>query len=216
MQGGWQPPGGGGMGGPPGGYGAPPGGQPPATMPTAPAPQGGYGPPAAAPGGYGAPAPGAMQPAGYGAPPPNPYAPPGAPGMGGFMGFGQYEFNEMENGIIAKTAGRAKTWGIIAIVIGSIEVLSGFAFFVSPGLLLNFITGIAQIVIGVTFLGVGNSLTQVVQTQGNDVEHMMGALNKLSSAFMIQIIMAIVQAVLIALAILLVIFVFAAMAVSGP
>jgi hypothetical protein len=45
---------------------------------------------------------------------------------------------------------------------------------------------------------------------------MMGALNKLSTAFMIQIIMAIVQAVLIALAILLVIFVFAAMAVSGP
>ena len=158
-----------------------------------------------------------MQPApqGFG-PPPNPYAPAGAPGMGGFAGYGQYEFNEMENGVIAKTAGRAKTWGIIAIVIGSIEVLSGFAFFVSPGLLLNFITGIAQIVIGVTFLGVGGSLTSVVNTQGNDIEHMMGALNKLSTAFMIQIIMAIIQAVLIALAILLVIFVFAAMAVSGP
>lgn len=155
-------------------------------------------------------------PGGYGQPPPNPYAPAGAaPGMG-FGGYGQYEFNETENATIGKTAGRARTWGIIAIIIGAIEVLSGFAFFVSPGLLLNFFTGIVQIVIGVTFLGVGGSLKSVVTTQGNDLEHMMQALNKISTAFMIQIIMAIVQAVLIAIGIVLVIFVFAAMAISGP
>jgi len=165
---------------------------------------------------------------GYGAPPPggNPYAPPqgmpggmpgGAmPGMGGY-GFGQYEFNDMENAIIAKTAGRAKVWGIISIVIGALYLLSSLFFFLSPGLLANLAPGIGGIVVGITFVGVGNSLSSIVQTQGNDIEHMMAAMQKLGTAFMTQIIVLIVQVVL-AIILMMIVFLFLAamVAAGGP
>lgn len=166
MQGGWQPPPGG------GGYGAPPGG-----------------------GGYGAPPPGGAPP-GYGAPPSMGFAqnPYGAPQMGGAMGgsYGNYEFNDMENSIIEKTAGRAKLWGIISIVVGALECMSSCGAFASLEYAKNLPIGIVGIVVGVSFLGVGNSLKMVVQTQGNDSMHMMQAMQKISGAFMIQIICAIV------------------------
>lgn len=223
MQGGWQPPGGGGYGGPPHG-GAPPG----YDMSQGPAQQGFGGPqqgmaapqpPApiaqTAPAGFGLSSP---QP-GYGPPPPGAYGqpPPGfgaPPGMGFAGGFGSYEFNDLENSIIGKTAGRARTWGIISIVLGVLNVLLGFLFFVSPGLLVNLVSGIVSIVVGVTFLGAGNSLRSVVDTQGNDLQHMMQAMEKLASAFTVQIVAAIVGFILGAIAIVLAIFVLAAMAVA--
>lgn len=131
-------------------------------------------------------------------------------------GYGQYEFNDYENSIVAKTAGRARLWGIISIVIGALYTLSGFLFFLSPGLITNFVTGIIGIVIGVVFLGVGSSLNSVVSSQGNDVEHMMNALNKMSTAFMIQIITTIVGVILGGIFMVLGILLVAAAAASGP
>jgi len=187
MQGGWQPPpGGGGYGGgpPSGGYGSPPGGPPP---------------------GYGAPPPGA-----------GPYAPPGA-GFApspGITNYGTYEFSEMENQIIEKTASRAKTWGIISIVIGALQALVGLGSFAAPQLAGTLIQGIVSIIIGVTFLGAGNSLKAVVDTQGNDIPHMMTALQKIGSAFFIQIVMTIIAVVLVGLVLILVFFVAAASAIT--
>jgi hypothetical protein len=132
-------------------------------------------------------------------------------------GFGKYEFNDMENSIIAKTAGRAKVWGIISIVIGALYLFSALFFFLSPGLLINVAPGIGGIIVGISFVGVGNSLTSVVQTQGNDVEHMMQAMQKLGTSFLTQIIVLIVQVVLVMLLMLLVFLVLAAMfAAGGP
>ncbi len=215
MQGGWQPPPGGGGGGygPPGGggYGGPPQG----------GPGSGYGaPPQGGPpqGGMGA-------PAGYGAPPPqqgyapNPYggAPPGmqgGPGMGGMgMGmspqYGNYEFNEYENSVIDKAASRMKLWGIISTVIGGLQVVGSCGMFASPSLATYLPAGIVAIVVGVTFLGAGNSLKSVVTTEGNDLAHMMQALQKMSTAFMIEIVCAIVGFVLAVIGLVLVMLFFA-------
>lgn len=197
MQGGWQPPpGGGGYGPPGGGYGAPPGGGPP----------GMGGPP-----GYGGP------PPGQGYPPPNPYgAPQGAPPamMGMTPQYGNYEFNDYENSIIEKTADRAKLWGIISTTIGALQVVGSCGMFASPGLATYLPAGIVAIVVGVTFMGAGNSLKAVVTTQGNDLMHLMQAMQKMSSAFIIEIICAIVGFVLAVIGILLVMFVFVAVAAS--
>ncbi|MBX3185999.1 MAG: hypothetical protein KF819_03245 [Labilithrix sp.] len=197
MQGGWQPPPGGG-----GGYGAPPGS-----------------------GGYGQPPPGGGAPPGYGAPPPsmgfggaNPYGAPAAmpPGMmGGGGAYGQYEFNDMENAVIDKTAGRAKLWGIISTSIGALQILGSCGAIANPGMATYLPAGIIAIVIGVTFMGVGNSLKNVVQTQGNDVMHMMQALEKMGSAFMIQIVCAIIGFVLAVLVFFLVAFVLVAAAATS-
>jgi hypothetical protein len=195
MQGGWQPPPGG------GGYGAPP-------------PGGGGG------GGYGAPPGGA--PPGYGAAPPsmgfsqNPYggAPQGAPGMMSGA-YGNYEFNDMENSIIDKTASRAKLWGIISTTIGALQCLASCGAVANAGMASYLPTGIIAIVVGVTFIGVGNSLKMVVSTQGNDLMHMMQALQKMGSAFMIQIVCAIIGFVLAVLIFMLAAFVLVAAAAAS-
>ncbi len=182
MQGGWQPPpGGGGQG-----YGPPTGGA-------------GYGQPA--PGGYGAPPPASM---GFA---PNPYG-GGAPGAMG--GYGNYEFNETENQVIDKAAGRAKLWGIISTTIGALEVLGSCGSLAQPSLATWLPQGIVAIVVGVTFIGVGNSLKAVVQTQGNDLMHMMQALQKMSTAFTIEIVCAIVGFVLAILGFILFAFILVA------
>lgn len=211
MQGGWGPPPGGGYGPPGGGgYGAPPpGGAPPG----APPPGAPGGPP-----GYGAPPPGA----GYA--PQNPYG-GGGPQMGqmggmpGAMGmnpaqFGNYEFNDFENSVIDKTAGRAKLWGIISTVIGALQLLGSCGMVANASYATYLPSGIIALVVGITFIGVGNSLKSVVQTQGNDMMHMMQAMQKLGSAFMIQIIATIIGIVLVAIIMVLAMFVLVAAAAS--
>ena len=193
MQGGWQPPPGGGGYGPPG--------------------SGGYGqPPPGAPGGV---------PPGYGAPPPsmgfnqNPYgAQPPAMGMGGGS-YGNYEFNDTENSIIDKAAARAKLWGIISTTIGGLQVMGSCGAIGQPTLATWLPQGIVAIVVGVTFIGVGNSLKAVVQTQGNDIMHMMQALQKMTTAFTIEIICAIIGFVLMVLGFILFAFILVAAVASS-
>ena len=197
MQGGWQPPpGGGGYGPPGGGYGGPPpGGGPPSTG----------GPP-----GYGV-------PPGQGYAPPNPYGAPqgGPPAMTGLTPqYGNYEFNDYENSIIEKTASRAKLWGIISTTIGALQIVGSCGMFASPSLATYLPAGIVAIVVGVTFIGAGNSLKAVTETQGNDLMHLMQAMQKMSSAFIIEIICAIVGFVLAVIGAIIVMFVLVAAAAS--
>jgi hypothetical protein len=130
------------------------------------------------------------------------------------MNYGNYEFSDMENQIIDKAAGRAKTWGIISIVIGALQLLGTLGAIANPGLIVYLPQGIIGIIIGTTFLGAGNSLKAVVDTQGNDIPHMMTAVQKLGSAFYIQIIVTIIGVVLVGVLLVLVFFVAAASALS--
>src|SRR5690606_14923563 len=188
----------------------PPGGAPPGAPPGAPG-----GPP-----GYGAPPPGASYA------PQNPYgAPQGGPQIGGMPGgmagmpmgaqFGNYEFNDFENSVIDKTAGRAKLWGIVSTVIGALQLLGSCGMVANASYATYLPSGIIALVVGITFIGVGNSLKSVVQTQGNDMMHMMQAMQKLGSAFMIQIIATIIGIVLVALIMVLAMFVLVAAAASS-
>jgi hypothetical protein len=198
MQGGWQPPPGGGGYGPPGGYGAPP--------------PGAGGPPSmGSPPGYG----GAPPVQGFA--PPSPYTTQGAPpGMAGGLTpqYGSYEFNDYENSIIDKTAGRAKLWGIISTTIGALQIVGSCGMFASPTLATYLPAGIVAIVVGITFIGAGNSLKAVVTTQGNDLMHLMQAMQKMSTAFIIEIVCAVIGFVLAVVALLLAMFVFVAVAAS--
>jgi hypothetical protein len=134
--------------------------------------------------------------------------------MGGQMSYGNYEFTESENAVIDKTASRAKTWGIISIVIGALQLFASLGAVVQPTLLGQAPGGIVALVVGISFLGAGSSLKSVVQTQGNDIPHMMLALQKIGSAFFVQIIATIIGLVLLGLIMVLVIFLLAASAAS--
>jgi hypothetical protein len=138
----------------------------------------------------------------------------GMPGMPMGAQFGNYEFNDFENSIIDKSAGRAKLWGIISCVIGGLQILGSCGMVSNAQYATYLPSGIIAIVVGITFIGVGNSLKSVVQTQGNDMMHMMQAVQKLGSAFLIQAIAYIIYAIVVALLIVLLMFVFVAVAAS--
>lgn len=111
--------------------------------------------------------------------------------------YGNYEFNDTENAIIEKTASRAKLWGWISAVLGVCQILGGTCgALASPGLVMYLPYGIVALIVGISFVGVGNSLRQVVNTQGSDVMHMMQALQKLGGAFLVQSITSIIMIVL--------------------
>jgi hypothetical protein len=129
--------------------------------------------------------------------------------------YGTYEFNDTENSVIDKAASRAKLWGIISIVVGVLQCFASCGALAKPDMATYFPTGIIAIIVGVTFLGVGNSLKAVVQTQGNDIAHMMQALQKMSSAFTVQIVCAILGFLLAILVFMLAAFVLVAAAATS-
>ncbi len=146
------------------------------------------------PGGYG----GGGPP--MGTPPPG-YRPSGPHPMSvGADGYGTYEFNELESSVLAKTAARAKQWGVISAVIGGLQMVSSCGMVSSTKLGLLLPMGIVSLVVGVTFMGVASSLEAAARTRGNDIPHLMGAMQKLATAFQVQIICNIIGVVLFAAA----------------
>jgi hypothetical protein len=101
-----------------------------------------------------------------------------------------YEFSEGENITIARAARLGLAWGIVSIVVGSLASLVGLVTLAqSPLGLIQLLSGGTSIAIGIIFIGVARSLREVVDTEGNDVDHVMAALHKLGTAFLIQIIL---------------------------
>jgi len=120
--------------------------------------------------------------------------------MGGPVGY-EYEFNDVENQAISSAAFWARLLGIFLIVSGVASLIN-----------CNVITFGIDLAIGITFLGGASSLSMVVNTQGNDIQHMMMALGKLGNAFKIRVFVTIAAVVLMLLvfAFLMVIFVASA------
>jgi len=112
---------------------------------------------------------------------------------------GAYEFTAQENVVIEKVGGRARTWGVLSIVIGGILMLIGVAALVKlPGDPAKVLGGavvllaLQPMVTGSFYMAAGNSLREVVQTNGNDVPLMMTAVGKITSAVRIEAIVTIV------------------------
>jgi len=94
-------------------------------------------------------------------------------------------------------------------------VLGSCGAIASPNLATWLPQGIIAIIVGVTFIGVGNSLKSVVQTQGNDLMHMMQALQKMSTAFTVEIVCTIIAFVLAVLGFILFAFILVAAVASS-
>lgn len=120
-------------------------------------------------------------------------------GPPGYGTYGAYEFNELENAILARTASRAKLWGVISTVLGVTQMIGSCGMISSSSLGLLLPMGIVAAIVGVVFVGVGNSLSSVVGTRGQDVPHLMAAMQKMSTAFTVQIVCNIIGVVLFAI-----------------
>ena len=140
---------------------------------------------------------GGWQPGGptqYG--PPQPQYDPRQPPQGGYDSYGNYEFNQLENSIIGKCAGRAKLLGWISIAAGAFQLLGGgCGAIASPYYAMYVPYGIVSLIVGFTFIGVGNSLQSIVDSRGQDIPHLMQALEKMGGTYLIQAITSIVMIV---------------------
>jgi len=160
----------------------------------------GYGPPQQQ--GWGQP----QQP-GYGQAQPAHGAPQGYGGPGGFAhapaGGGSYEFSQLEDISIRKVGGRSKTWGIISLVMGGLLLLGGLGVMVAIDHPLGKAAGagvlavaLQPIVSGWFYVQAGQAFQSVVDTQGDDIGHMMTAVGKLTNAVRVEAIVSVLAFVL--------------------
>ncbi len=131
---------------------------------------------------YQAPAPGAQMP----------YQHPGAPGYGLPGG---YEFGEAENKVVTAAA----TW---TLVLGIITILTAVSNLFGENS--NFLNAALNGVIGAFMIGSSAAFRKVVNTQGNDVAHLMEALDKFSTVLIIRIVLLILVGVILMIGVMVV------------
>jgi hypothetical protein len=101
-------------------------------------------------------------------------------------------------------------------VLGGAQLLGGTCGAIAnPGWAMYLPWGVVMLVVGLTFVGVGNSLRDVVRTQGNDIAHLMHAMQKLGTAFTIQSIAYLITFVFAIVVGVIVLFFFLARAASS-
>lgn len=104
----------------------------------------------------------------------------------------QYEFGPSENVVISDCAGRAKVWGALCIIAGAVQLVASLLNVIGMipgnGAIFSVPAGIFNVILGVYFIRAGGSMKTVVDTQGDDITHLMDALRNLSRAFFVQII----------------------------
>jgi hypothetical protein len=121
---------------------------------------------------------------------------------------GTHEFDEQQNAKIQKLSRRSRLWGTLAVAGGGIGLLGvlGALVFLSaielpppfpPRLVGVVFVGfipllLVQMLAGVLFMRAGDRFRLVVETQGDDVALVMGALEYLGRAFRIESIVAVV------------------------
>ena len=107
-----------------------------------------------------------------------------------------YEFSPLENETIAKAAKWIGFWSWVAIVGGALIGVASAVSFDLAGLIM----AVVYVIIGLYYRGAATSMKSVVETAGNDIAHLMTALDKLASAFKIMGILFIIGIVLAVIA----------------
>lgn len=127
-------------------------------------------------------------------------------------GSGGYEFSAAENQVLGKTAFWVTWWAWIAIIGGLITAVSGI--FTMPGGIVSLVGGGISLLLGMYFRDSAKAMRNVVETAGNDITHLMMAMEKLGSAFKVYVIMFIIGMVLFIGAMILVVSVYTSMAAA--
>lgn len=109
---------------------------------------------------------------------------------GPITGPAEYEFSEEENTSVERAGAWAKGLGLLSFVHTGLQLLN-----------LNPAGLIYHAILGVLFFRGGQSLTEVVETEGNDTQHLLDALDRLGTALWIRsIVVAVVTVFMIVFA----------------
>jgi|LauGreSuBDMM15SN_2_FD.fasta_scaffold119302_2 hypothetical protein len=93
----------------------------------------------------------------------------------------QYEFSEKENILVGSLAKKMKFVGIFGIIFGILEILQGI--FSDKTAIVQ---GLISIIIGIWTTKASESFQKIVDTQGNDISYLLGALDQLKKLFSLQ------------------------------
>lgn len=104
-----------------------------------------------------------------------------------------YEFTDVQNATIERAARWIGFWSWIAIVTGFltgiVPVLTG------ENMVGGIVTAVVYVLIGMYFRDSAASMRSVVETEGDDIPHLMSAVDKLASAFKVMGVLVILAVV---------------------
>ncbi len=110
----------------------------------------------------------------------------------------QYEFNSEQNTILSDLAKKMQFVGIFEIVLGGIYFLGSIAIFS----IANIGTGVIDILLGYLTLKASKFFKAIVDSEGNDMTHLMNAIVELKNLYAIQFWLNIFLIVIISLGII--------------
>lgn len=115
----------------------------------------------------------------------------------------QYEFDQSQNELILDLSQKMRFVGYFLTAVGILGIISGIiTLFNSPSLSINnFINGIVNTIFGIWINKAAVSFKQIVDTEGNDIVNLMGALGELRKLFGLIYWLLIIALVFIALGI---------------
>jgi hypothetical protein len=108
----------------------------------------------------------------------------------------QYEFTAGQNVTVGELAAKMRFVGLFLILGGILQCLMVFA-----GHFGELISGLVSIFLGVWTRSAGDSFQKIVDTQGRDITHLMGALGDLLRMYRLQYLLLVIALVLLAVAV---------------
>jgi len=113
----------------------------------------------------------------------------------------QYEFSEKENLLVGSLSKKMRFVGMVGIVFGIIEVISG-----ALGEKISIFKGIISMIVGIWTMRASTSFQLIVDTTGNDITNLLAALTELKKLytlqfwiFVIEVIFSIIVVLMVAL-----------------
>lgn len=101
------------------------------------------------------------------------------------MNFQQYEFSSSQNELIKQLSDKMRFVAYFLIAVGALTAVGGLLALARGGFG-NIIAGVVNIIIGVWTNKAASSFKMIVDTQGNDIENLMGALGELRKLYNLQ------------------------------
>lgn len=113
----------------------------------------------------------------------------------------QYEFEQSQNELILDLSNKMRFVSYFLIAIGVLAGIIGL-FSVNPG---TIIQGVVQTLIGIWTLNAASSFKLIVDTEGNDIVNLMGALGELRKLYRLQYWLLIIALIFMAIALVIII-----------
>lgn len=114
----------------------------------------------------------------------------------------QYEFSSSQNEVIKQLADKMRFVSYFLLGVGAFNILDGLLSLRLDGVG-EIVTGVFLIIIGFWTTKAASSFQQIVDTQGSDVQNLMGALSELRKLYALQFWLLIVTLVFVILAVML-------------